>query len=111
MLKYYILLALAIVTETAATMCLKSSEQFTKLLPSIGVIAGYAVAFYCLSVCQKVFPVAIIYAVWSAVGIVLVTIFAAIFFKQIPDAAAVAGCLLIILGVVIVNLFSKTIGR
>jgi small multidrug resistance pump len=109
MTKYYILLAVAIITETIATMCLKSSEQFTKLLPSMGVIIGYAIAFYSLSVCQKVFPVAIIYAIWSAVGIMLVTIFAAIIFKQIPDAPAVIGSSLIILGVVVINLFSKTI--
>lgn len=111
MTQYYFLLAVAIITETVATMCLKSSEQFTKPLPSIGVIIGYLIAFYCLSICQKVFPVAVIYAIWSAVGIMLVTFFAAVIFKQIPDAAAIVGYMLIISGVVVINLFSKTIGH
>jgi small multidrug resistance pump len=108
---YYILLAAAIITETIATMLLKASEQFTKILPSLGVVLFYAVSFYCLSVCQKVFPVAVIYAVWSAVGIVFVSFFATIIFKQVLDLPAIIGIALIISGVLVINLFSKTIGH
>jgi len=108
---YYVLLAVAIVTETIATMLLKASEQFTRVLPSIGVVAFYAASFYCLSVCQKVFPVAVIYAIWSAVGMIFVAFFATIIFKQVLDFPAILGIALIISGVIVINIFSKTMGN
>ncbi len=111
MTQYYILLAAAIITETVATMLLKASEQFTKILPSIGVILLYAVSFYCLSICQKVFPIAVVYAIWSAVGMIFVSFFAMIIFKQVLDLPAIIGIALIITGVLVINLFSKTIGH
>ncbi len=105
----YLFLFIAITAEVAATSALKASEQFTKPVPSIIVIVGYGTAFYFLSLVLRSMPVGITYAVWSGMGIVLISIVAAIVFRQIPDPAAVIGIVLIISGVVIINLFSKTL--
>lgn len=101
-------LAVAIVAETIATNALKASESFTKLWPSVLVIAGYAVAFYFLSLTLREIPVGIAYAIWSGAGIVLVTAISAILFGQKPDLPAIIGMALIICGVVVINLFSKS---
>ena len=100
-------LALAILAEAVATTALKMSEQFTRLLPSTVVVVGYAAAFYFLSLSLRTIPVGVAYAVWSAVGIVLITVVGAVMFRQVPDLPAIAGMLLIIAGVVVINLFSK----
>ena len=107
----YIYLALAILAEVIATSVLKASEEFTKLFPSIIVVAGYGVAFYFLTLVLRTIPVGITYAVWSGVGIVLITFVGAIFYKQIPDTPAIIGMGLIVLGVVVIHLFSKTVGH
>ncbi|MGE9294585.1 MAG: DMT family transporter [Puniceicoccales bacterium] len=104
----YIFLAVAIVAEVIATTALKLSEQFTRLIPSAVVIIGYGIAFYCLSQVLKTIPVGISYAIWSGMGVVLVTAAGAVLFKQIPDLAAIAGMVLIIAGVIVINLFSKS---
>jgi small multidrug resistance pump len=104
---HFVYLLIAIVAEVVATSALKSSEQFTRLTPSLLVVAGYATAFYCLSLTLETIPVGVAYAIWSGLGIVLVTIVGAIAFRQIPDAPAIAGMGLIIAGVVVMNLFSK----
>ncbi len=103
----YLFLALAILAEAVATTALKMSEQFTRLLPSAVVVVGYAAAFYFLSLSLRTIPVGVAYAVWSAVGIVLITVVGAVMFRQVPDLPAIAGMLLIIAGVVVINLFSK----
>lgn len=110
-LKAVVFLVLAIVFETAGTICLKSSEQFTRLVPSVITIVLYIACFYCLSIPVKTIPVGVVYAVWSAVGIILITVVSSIVFKQIPDTPAIVGCILIVAGVIIINLFSKTIGH
>ncbi len=107
----YIYLAIAIVTEVAATSALKASEEFTKLIPSLIVIVGYGVAFYLLTLVLRTIPVGITYAVWAGFGIVLVALVGAILYKQIPDIPAVIGMGLIVVGVVIINVFSKTISH
>ena len=104
---HFVYLMIAIVAEVVATSALKASEQFTRLMPSLLVIAGYATAFYFLSLTLESIPVGVAYAIWSGLGIVLVTIVAAVVFRQIPDAAAIAGMTLIIAGVVVMHLFSK----
>jgi small multidrug resistance pump len=104
---HFVYLLIAIVAEVVATSALKASEQFTQLVPSLLVIAGYATAFYFLSLTLQSIPVGVAYAVWSGLGIVLVTIVGAVLFQQVPDAAAIAGMALIIAGVVVMNLFSK----
>jgi small multidrug resistance pump len=107
----YLYLALAILAETIGTSALKASEEFTKLIPSIIVFTGYGVSFYFMSLVLRTIPVGITYAVWSGVGIVLIAVVGAILYKQIPDLPAVIGMGLIILGVVIIQLFSKTIAH
>lgn len=106
-MKNFLFLFIAIVCEVIATSSLKASEQFTKLIPSVLTIVGYIAAFYFLSLTLKTIPVGIAYAIWSGVGIVLVTLVASILYKQQPDWAAVIGMFFIILGVVIINVFSK----
>ena len=107
----YLYLLIAIVAEVAATSALKASEGFTKLTPSLIVIIGYGAAFYFLSLVLKTIPVGVTYAIWSGLGIILVTIVAAFLYKQIPDTAAVIGMGLIVAGVVIINVFSKTVAH
>jgi len=107
----YIYLAIAIVTEVAATSALKASEEFTKLIPSLIVIVGYGVAFYLLTLVLRTIPIGITYAVWAGLGIVLVALVGAILYKQVPDIPAVIGMGLIVAGVVIINVFSKTISH
>lgn len=107
----YIYLAIAIITEVAATSALKASEGFTKLIPSLIVIVGYGVAFYLLTLVLRTIPVGITYAVWAGLGIVLVVLMGAILYKQIPDIPAVIGMGFIVVGVVIINIYSKTIGH
>ena len=102
-----IYLLLAIVFETSATTLLKFSDGFTKLLPTLASIMLYILSFYCLSTCLKTIPIGIAYAIWSAFGIVLITVVGIVAFKQTPDWAAIIGLLLIILGVGVINLFSK----
>ena len=107
----YIYLAVAIVAEVAATSALKASEEFTKLVPSLIVIVGYVISFYLLTRVLRTIPVGITYAVWAGLGIVLVTVVGAFLYKQIPDVAAVLGMGLIIAGVVVIHVFSKTISH
>lgn len=104
----YIYLFIAIIAEVIGTTALKASEQFTRLIPSVIVVVGYGVAFYLLSLVLKTLQVGIAYAIWTGVGIVLVTIFGLIIYKQMPDLPAVIGMLLIIAGVIAVTLFSKS---
>ncbi|MGN6233401.1 MAG: DMT family transporter [Trinickia sp.] len=103
----YLWLAIAIVAEVIGTSALRASEGFTRLAPALVVVAGYGLAFYCLSMTLKSMPVGIVYAIWSGVGIVLITLVAMVLYRQIPDLAAVAGLSLIVAGVVVLNLFSN----
>jgi small multidrug resistance pump len=105
---HYVYLLLAIVAEVIATSALKSAEGFTKLVPTLLVAAGYGVAFFLLSLIVQTMPLGVVYAVWSGAGVVLVALVGAVWFKQVPDAPAVVGLALIVAGLVVVNLFSKT---
>ncbi len=107
----HVYLSIAIIAEVIATSALKASEEFTQLGPSILVIVGYGAAFYFLSLVLKTIPVGIAYAIWSGIGIALITIVGAIFFKQIPDIPAIIGMVLIISGVVVIYVFSKTVSH
>lgn len=102
-------LGLAIVLETIATTLLKSTEEFTRPVPTLLMALGYIGAFYCLSITLRSMPVGIAYAIWSALGIVLVTAMGIIFYKQYLDTPAYLGLGLIIAGVVIINVFSDTV--
>lgn len=110
-MKAYLILLLAIIFETIATSNLKSSEQFSKLLPSIITVAGYAASFYCLSIVLRTLPVGIAYAIWSGVGIILIATIGYFVFKQHLDFPAILGLGLIIAGVVIINVFSKSVSH
>ncbi len=104
----YIYLLIAILSEVAATTALKASEQFTRLWPSVIVVLGYASAFYFMSLTLKSIPVGISYAIWSGVGIILISITGYIFYHQKLDTPAIIGMAFIIAGVLIINLFSKS---
>jgi small multidrug resistance pump len=103
----YALLAIAIVAEVIATSALRASDGFTRALPAVVVVLGYGVSFYLLSLTLKSIPVGVVYAIWSGVGIVLITLVALVMYRQVPDLPAVAGLGLIVAGVVVLNLFSK----
>ncbi|MCB0078480.1 MAG: multidrug efflux SMR transporter [Anaerolineales bacterium] len=100
----YLYLAVAIVSEVIATVALRATEGFTRPLPSLAVLVGYALSFYMLSLVLRTISVSVAYAVWSGVGMVLVTIAAAWLYQQYPSAQLIFGLALIIIGVVIVNL-------
>ncbi|MCI0684406.1 MAG: multidrug efflux SMR transporter [Gemmataceae bacterium] len=104
----YLYLAIAIVAEVIATTALKATASFTKPLPSLLVVVGYSSAFYFLSLCLRTISVGTAYAIWSGLGIVLVTVAAAVFYKQMPDAWAIAGMALIVAGVLVLNLLSRS---
>jgi small multidrug resistance pump len=103
----YIYLSIAIVAEVIGTSALKAADGFTKLGPSILVVVGYSVAFYCLSIVFKTIPVGTAYAIWSGAGIALISIIGIVFFQQMLDWPAIIGITLIIAGVATINIFSK----
>ena len=107
----YILLLLAIVFETIATSFLKQSEQFSKLWPTVMTIVCYGTSFYFLSIVLKTMPIGIAYAIWSGVGIVLIGFIGWLVFKQSLDFPAILGIGMIIAGVIIINLFSKSVSH
>lgn len=108
-MKGFPFLLIAILSETIATSALKSSEEFTKLLPSIVVVVGYLISFYFLSLSLRTIPVGVAYAIWAGLGIVLITLAGIFIFKEVPDLPAVIGLVLILAGVVLINGFSKTV--
>ncbi len=103
----WLILGIAIVGEVIATSALKASEGFTRLVPSLLVVIGYSVAFYCLSLTLKVIPVGVTYAIWSGVGVVLVSLAGWVFYKQSLDIPSVIGISLIVAGVIILNIYTK----
>ncbi|MFC0219771.1 small multidrug resistance pump [Pseudochelatococcus lubricantis] len=107
----YIYLAIAIVCEVIATSSLKTAEGFTRLVPSLITVAGYVISFYFLSLTLKFIPVGIVYAIWSGIGIVLIALVGFVAFQQKLDLPAIAGLAMIIGGVLVINLFSKTVGH
>lgn len=107
----YLYLSIAIVAEVIATSSLKSSEGFTRLLPSILCITGYTLAIFLLSLTLRTLPTGIAYAIWSGVGIVLVSAIGWVYYGQKLDTPAILGLSLIIAGVIVVNVFSKSIAH
>ena len=104
----YLYLSIAILAEVVATSALKSSEGFTRPLPSLVVALGYGVAFYFLSLVLKTVPMDVAYAIWSGVGIVLIAAIGWVWMKQPLDAPALLGIGLIVAGVAVIQLFSKS---
>lgn len=107
----YLYLFIAIVSEVVATSSLKASAGFTKLYPSIAVVVGYILSFILLSIVLKSMPVGIAYAIWAGLGIVFVACAGFVFFGQKLDLFAILGMVLIVAGVLMINLLSKTAGH
>jgi small multidrug resistance pump len=101
-------LSLAILAEVIATSALKASSGFSQLWPSIVVVAGYGIAFYCLSLALRNVPLGIAYAIWSGAGTALIALIGVVLYKQKLDAAAICGIGLIVAGVLVLHLFSKS---
>lgn len=99
----------AILCEVTATTFLRKSAQFTRLGPSVIVVVGYGAAFYFLSICLKVIPVGLAYAIWSGLGIVLISVIGSLYLGQKLDLAAILGLALIVAGVLVINIFSRSI--
>lgn len=111
MLKYWLFLFAAILSEVTATSSLKASAGFTKAIPSMVVVVGYALSFYFLSLVLKAIPIGIAYAVWAGLGIVLLAVVGRVFFDQSLDTPALIGIALILAGVIIMNVFSKAVAH
>ncbi|WP_029062023.1 SMR family transporter [Labrenzia sp. DG1229] len=107
----YLFLGAAILAEVIATSALARTENFTRLVPSIITIAGYGLSFWLLSYPIRVLPTGVVYAIWSGAGIVLITMVAWLAFDQKLDLPAIVGLGLIIAGVVIINVFSKSVAH
>ncbi|SDU19351.1 multidrug efflux SMR transporter [Stappia sp. ES.058] len=107
----YVALAVAIVFEVVGTTALQQSQQFTRPLPTLVMGGCYLAAFYCLSIALRTLPVGVAYAMWSGLGIVLISLAGIILFRQALDLAAWIGLGLIIAGVIVVNVFSKSVSH
>ena len=107
-MKNWVFLFIASVSETVATSALKSSEGFSRLWPSVLVVAGYSAAFYFLSLTLRTIPVGIAYAIWSGIGVVLIALAGWLIHGQRLDAAALIGIGLIVSGVIVMNVFSSS---
>lgn len=107
----YLYLGIAIVAEVIATSALKASEGFTRTGPSLIVAIGYGIAFYFLSLVLKTMPMGVAYAIWSGVGIVLIAAIGWALMKQPLDLPALLGIGLIVAGVAVIQLFSKTVAH
>ncbi|SDG15053.1 DMT family transporter [Sulfitobacter delicatus] len=105
---HYLWLFIAIVAETLGTTALQASQQFTRLWPSVAVVAFYLVSFYCMSLALKVMPVGIVYAFWAGLGIVCIAAIGYLLFDQRLDGPALLGLALIISGILIIHLFSQS---
>ncbi|MDQ9169981.1 SMR family transporter [Oxalobacteraceae bacterium R-40] len=110
-MNHWAYLAIAIISEVIATSALKLSDGFSRFWPSAIVVCGYAISFYCLSLILKTLPVGVVYAIWSGAGIALIALIGWIFLGQALDLPAILGLLLIIAGVVVINLFSRSISH
>ena len=105
----WIYLIIAIITEVIATSALKESQGFSKLLPSVIVIIGYSLTFYFMSLTLKEMSIGITYAIWSGMGILLISLIGYFRYNQVLDSAAIFGMSFIVVGVIILRFFSKSI--
>jgi small multidrug resistance pump len=107
----WLYLGIAIVAEVIATSALKAAEGFSRSGPSAIVVAGYGIAFYFLSLTLQTIPVGVTYAIWSGVGIVLITLVAWLLYGQALDAGAIIGLALITSGVIVLNVYSRVVAH
>ncbi|RFF27454.1 MULTISPECIES: multidrug efflux SMR transporter [unclassified Wenzhouxiangella] len=108
---HWLYLSIAIVAEVIGTSFLKSAEGFTRLVPSVVVIVAYVVAFFFLGLALKTLPVGIAYAIWAGAGVALIALVGYAAFDQPLDTPAIVGIVLIVIGVAVINLFSKTLAN
>ena len=108
---HYLFLVIAIAAETIGTTALQASQQFTRLWPSVLVVVAYGASFYFMSFALKVMPVGVVYAIWSGLGIVLIALLGRVVFGQRLDLPALLGLALIIAGILIIHIFSRTTGH
>lgn len=104
----YLYLAIAILTEVIGTTALKASKEFTQLVPSVLVVLGYGASFYFMALALRSIPLGITYAIWSGLGVVMITLAGIFLYKEMPDLPAIIGMTLIISGLIVIHLFSKT---
>lgn len=107
-MKFWVFLMIAVIAEVVATSALKATQGFTQWKPSLLVVVGYSVAFFFLALSLKHIPVGIAYAVWAGLGVVLIGLIGWWFYGQVLDFWAIVGMGLILLGVLVINLLSKT---
>jgi len=107
-LKHWAYLSLAIISEVIATASLKSTEGFTKLIPSVIVLVGYCAAFYFLSLTLDTISIGVAYAIWSGIGVATITVVSFFLYDQKIDLAGILGIGLIISGVIVLRLFSES---
>lgn len=105
---HYIFLLLAVAAETIGTSALQASHQFTRLWPSLMVVLAYGISFYLLALTLKVLPVGVMYALWSGLGILFIALIGWLYFGQSLDLPAVIGMALIVAGIVVIQVYSKT---
>ena len=110
-MKNWIFLIVAILSEVIATSALKESESFTRLWPSVIVVVGYSLAFYLLSLTLKTIPIGIAYAIWAGLGMALIALIGWLVFQQTLDLPAIIGITLIVCGVIVMNVFSKSVAH
>lgn len=110
-MKQYLFLLVAIVCEVAWATLLKQSEHFTRLIPTVLTVITYIGALFFLSLAVRTMPIGIAYAIWAGVGMVFIAVFGVIFFKQTLDWPAIIGLTLILAGVLVINLFSKSVSH
>ncbi|APG46960.1 DMT family transporter [Phaeobacter porticola] len=108
---HYLYLILAVLAETIATTALQASQQFTRFGPTVLVVIGYGLAFYLMTLTLRYMPVGIVYAIWSGLGIFLIAIIGWVVFGQRLDLPAIFGLLLILVGILVIHLFSNTTGH
>lgn len=107
----YLFLGVAIVAEVIATSLLKSSEGFTRWWPSVATVGVYAISFWCLAQTLGSIPAGVAYAIWSGVGIMLISLIGWVVFKQALDTPALLGMGLIVAGVLVIHLFSRSVAH
>ncbi|QGX98434.1 QacE family quaternary ammonium compound efflux SMR transporter [Roseovarius faecimaris] len=106
--KAYFFLIIAVLFEGLGTTSLQASQQFTRLWPSLGVVVGFGMAFWCMMIVLQYLPLGITYALWSGMGICLTALLGWLVFRQALDWPAILGMGLIVAGIVVINLYSKT---
>jgi small multidrug resistance pump len=104
----FVYLSVAIVAEVVGTSALKASESFTKPIAALVTLVAYAIAFYFLALTLRTIPVGIAYAIWSGLGIVLISLVGVFWFRQTLDTPALIGLALIVAGVIVINAFSHS---